>query len=306
MLKTFNHLEYTRCFSAHFCINEKERKFNGRIKSGRDPVSSFLQKSETVKLMAKKLAIETEKYKQLQKSALESSSLTSLPDQISVRNDNLAYEIEQCSKELEKLSNNINDKLLELSQDTETTLSKGSTFGYSDKNNPSVQRMKGNVNAALHIKFSEQVTDFQKDVCQIKNMYIDKGRSESGQINSLDSMIELCNEIYASNPLLSEREELDKWNSLDRQMEMFYPKEKSPIQETQPLLEPRESPLFSQTTPVTSVGRMQDVERQEEDLATHCCKSHPFLIAFFVILAIIIGIVAYILIKTLHIWSKQR
>ena len=249
--------------------------------STEDEVSKFIKKSNEAKLLARKLAIETEKFKELQKVALEASSVVSLPDSSSARNADLANNIDQCSKECVRLSNSINEKLMDLTAESNKTASEGGMFSSSAKHNPSIVRMKGGINAALHVKFSEQIVDFQQDVSQIRGSYIEKGRSSSSQMDKLESMIELCNEIYTSNELLSNKEDLDKWNRLDSQMAMFSPKTEpiTPIQETQPLLQPQEASMFSQpaSPPPTQASRTRDVEnQQEEDLATHCCKRHPF------------------------------
>lgn len=278
--------------------------------TGKDGVTDFVARSNETKLLARKLAIETEKFKRLQNAALEEEVANGSESKSAVEGTALAQEIELSSKECVKLSNTINERLLELSQDTQETAERGKGLtGSAPDNNPSVQRMKGGINAALHCKFSDQINEFQKDVIDIRRDYTAKNRNNAPQVQNLDSMIELCMEICEENPALNDREGLDKWNRLDEQVEMFYPKEPaSPAQETQPLLTPVEEPLYpppSARPPPEYTERTMDLEQQTVSRQSYLWQRRPFLFAFYVILGVIILIVIYILVQTYIVWKKQ-
>lgn len=194
-----------------------------------NPIIAFLRTSDEAKLLAKRLAFATTKFKSLHESSLNTSNPSAY----------LNREIEECSAECVKLSNSINQKLISMSK--ESADREGSI---------SEQRLRGGVSSAQNSSFAAQIETFQKDVGQIKSAYeaemlskyqLDRNSSQldtvpavrdhRGHLQHLDEMQAMCNRIFEDNPNLqySELEKQKEWTRIDGQMKMFYPQSNSTV-----------------------------------------------------------------------------
>jgi hypothetical protein len=238
-----------------------------------NPIIAFLRTSDEAKLLAKRLAFATTKFKSLHESSLNTANPSAY----------LNREIEECSAECLKLSDSINQKLLSMSQECN-----------NNQGTISEQRLRGGVSSAQNSSFANQVETFQKDVSQIKEAYeaemlskyqLDRNSSEldsvpavrdhKGHLEHLDQMLVMCNRIFEENPNLqySELEKQKEWTRIDGQMKMFYPQSSSSVSLPVPK---QEEPIKHVSIPVTENEPPRPLSSEESSRQNRLMLSRIF------------------------------